>query len=427
MSIYPTAEKAILASIPKNGARVFIHTAAATPSALLDAITKAYERFTNLSFISVHTEGEAKYAEEKYQNHFQVNTFFVGPNLRKHVQAGRAQYIPIFLSEIPELFRSQRMPLDVALISVSKPNEKGYCSLGCSIDISSAAIASAKVIIAQINNNMPFVHGDGIIHINDIDAAIELDTPLFEHKPKKSTKTEQQIGQHIASLVEDGATLQMGIGGIPDAALKFLNFHKNLGVHTEMVSDGVVDLVEKGVINNSQKITDTGKLVAGFAFGTRKIYDFINHNPLVQMKDVSYVNDTRVIRKNPKVTAINSALEVDVYGQVCADSLGTQQYSGVGGQMDFIRGATLSKGGKGIIALPSRTANGTARIVPTLKAGASVVTTRAHVQYIVTEYGIANLYAKNLKERAKQMVEIAHPDDRSWISEQLFNNAKILI
>lgn len=427
MSLYKTASEAILAAIPKNNARLFIHTAAATPTVLLEALTQNYPQFTDLSFISVHTEGNANYAEEQYNEHFHVNTFFVGPNLRKHVQAGRAHYIPIFLSEIPALFRSGRMPLDVALISVSKPNDKGYCSLGCSIDISHAAVSSAKIIVAQINSQMPFVHGDGIIHINDIDAAIEVDFPLFEHKPKKSTQIEQQIGRHIASLVEDGATLQMGIGGIPDAALKFLTSHKNLGVHTEMCSDGVVDLVEKGVINNSQKVTDTGKLVAGFAFGTRKIYDFIDHNPLVQMKDVSYVNDTRVIRKNPKVTAINSALEVDVYGQVCADSLGTQQYSGVGGQMDFIRGATLSQGGKGIIALPSRTANGTARIVPILKAGASVVTTRAHVQYIVTEHGIANLYAKNLKERAQQMVEIAHPDDRSWISEQLFNNAKILI
>lgn len=427
MNIYKNASEAILAAIPRKGARVFIHTAAATPTVLLDALTKAYKEFTDLSFISVHTEGKATYAEDKYQDHFEVNTFFVGPNLRKHVQAGRAQYIPIFLSEIPALFRSGRMPLDVALISVSRPNDKGYCSLGCSIDISDAAASSAKIIVAQINAQMPFAHGDGIIHINDIDAAIEVDKPLFEHIPKASTQTEQTIGQHIASLVEDGATLQMGIGGIPDAALKFLTTHKDLGVHTEMCSDGVVDLVERGVINNSQKITDTGKLIAGFAFGTRKIYDFIDHNPLVQMKDVGYVNDTRVIRKNPKVTAINSALEVDVYGQVCADSLGTQQYSGVGGQMDFIRGATLSKGGKGIIALPSRTANGTARIVPTLKAGASVVTTRAHVQYIVTEFGIANLYAKNLKERAKQMVEIAHPNDRAWISEQLFTNAKILI
>jgi acyl-CoA hydrolase len=427
MSIYKNANEAILAAIPRKGARVFIHTAAATPAILLNAITEEYQHFSDLSFISVHTEGNANYAEERYKDHFSVNTFFVGPNLRKHVQAGRAQYIPIFLSEIPALFRSGRMPLDVALISVSKPNAKGYCSLGCSIDISHAAVSSAKVVIAQINSQMPFVHGDGIIHINDIDAAIEVNTPLFEHKPKKSTQVEQKVGENIASLVEDGATLQMGIGGIPDAALKFLTSHKNLGVHTEMCTDGVVDLVEKGVINNSQKVTDTGKLIAGFAFGTRKIYDFIDHNPLVQMKDVSYVNDTRVIRKNPKVTAINSALEVDVYGQVCADSLGTQQYSGVGGQMDFIRGATLSEGGKGIIALPSRTSNGTARIVPILKAGASVVTTRAHVQYIVTEYGIANLYAKNLKERAKQMVEIAHPDDRAWISEQLFNNAKILI
>jgi acyl-CoA hydrolase len=238
---------------------------------------------------------------------------------------------------------------------------------------------------------------------------------------------EQKIGEHVSALVEDGATLQMGIGGIPNAALSCLQGHKNLGIHTEMVSDGIIELVEKGVINGSNKVTDPGKIVSGFAFGTKRIYDFINHNPIVMLKDVAYVNDTRTIRKNPKVTAINSAIEIDVYGQVCADSMGTKHYSGVGGQMDFVRGATLSEGGKAILALPSRTSKGISRIVPTLKRGASVVTTRAHVQYVVTEYGTAYLYAKNLKERVLQMMNIAHPDDREDLGRQIYEDSKILV
>ena len=426
MIVYETsAEDAV--KIIKSGDRVFIHTAAAAPSKLIEAMTNRHEELQNVEIVSAHTEGPVPYALDAYKESFTINCFFVGHNIRPHVQRGRANYIPIFLSEIPLLFRSGQMPIDVALVTVSPPNDKGYCSLGCSVDISNAAIDTAKYVIAQINPNMPFVHGNGIIHMSRIHACTYVQDPLFEMQKKPTTDTENKIGKHIASLVEDGATLQLGIGGIPDAALSYLTSHKNLGVHTEMCSDGIIDLVNKGVINGSKKITEPGKIVSGFAFGTKRIYDFIDHNPIVNMKDVGYVNDTRTIRQNPKVTAINSAIEIDLYGQVCADSIGTKHYSGVGGQMDFIRGATLSEGGKAILALPSRTNKGIPRIVPSLKTGASVVTTRAHVQYVATEYGVASLYAKNLKERTKQMIAIAHPDDREYLCRKIYEDAKILI
>lgn len=411
----------------KSGDRVFIHTAAATPVRLLEAMTRRHKELKNVELISAHTEGDVPYANDLYKDSFDINCFFVGHNIRPHVQRGRAHYVPIFLSEIPILFRRGKMPIDVALVTVSLPNKKGYCSLGCSVDISNAAIDTAKCIIAQVNPNMPFVHGNGIIHMSKIDALVPVDDPLYELKSSPRTEVEDQIGKYIAGLVDDGATLQMGIGGIPDAALSYLTNHKNLGIHTEMCSDGIIDLVERGVINGSQKVTEPGKIVSGFALGTKRIYDFIDQNPIVNMMDVGYVNDTRTIRQNPKVTAINSAIEIDIYGQVCADSIGTKHYSGVGGQMDFIRGATLSEGGKAILALPSRTNKGIPRIVPTLKPGASVVTTRAHVQYIVTEYGVASLYAKNLKERAKQMIEIAHPDDREYLCRKLYDDTRIMI
>lgn len=425
MKIVSSAAAAV--SIIKSNQRVFIHTAAGAPSHLIQAMTERHADLKNVEIISAHTEGPVPYAAEELSDSFTINCFFVGHNIRKAVQNGRANYIPIFLSEIPALFRSGRMPLDVALVTVSKPNKKGYCSLGCSVDISNAAVDHAKIVIAQINPNMPFVHGNGIISVDKIDFAIEVNDPLYEMTPKTATPTEIAIGKNVANLVEDGATLQMGIGGIPDAALKFLTNHKNLGIHTEMCSDGIVDLVEKGVINGMNKTTNFGKIIAGFALGTRKIYDFIDENPIVNMMDVGYVNDTRVIRQNNKMTAINSAIEIDVFGQVCADSIGTKHYSGVGGQMDFIRGATLSEGGKAIIALPSRTSKGIARIVPMLKQGAPVVTTRAHVQYIVTEFGVANLYGVNLKERAKLMIKIAHPDDREQMAKTIFENYNMIV
>lgn len=411
----------------ESGHRVFIHSAAATPKSLVNAMTARGTELKNVEIVSIHTEWDAPYAADEYVDSFKINAFFVGGNLRKHVQRGRANYVPIFLQEIPALFRSGRLPIDVALVTVSRPNAKGYCSLGCSIDVSNAAADTAKYIIAEVNPSMPFVHGNGVLHISQLHSYIEVDTPIFEVDVPKPTGMELKIGQNVASLVENGATLQMGIGGIPNAALSALQHHKNLGVHSEMISDGVVDLAQKGIINGMNKVTEHGKIVGGFAFGSRKIYDFIDENPIVNMMDVGYVNDTKVIRRNPKVTAINSAIEIDVFGQVCADSIGTKHYSGIGGQMDFIRGATLSKGGKAIIALPSRTHKGIPRIVAMLKRGAPVVTTRAHVQYIVTEYGIAYLYAKNLKERAKSMINIAHPDDRADLEKAIFETYNILI
>ncbi|MEL6557805.1 MAG: acetyl-CoA hydrolase/transferase C-terminal domain-containing protein [Bacteroidota bacterium] len=425
MAKFNSAEEAVK-SIKSND-RVFIHTAAATPFRLVEAMTDRHSELRNVEIVSAHTEGPVPYANELYEDSFTINCFFVGHNIRKYVQNGRAHYIPIFLSEIPNLFRSGRMPIDVALVTVSKPNEKGFCSLGCSVDIANAAVDTAKSIIAQVNPNMPFVHGNGIIHVNNIDAYIEVEDPLFELQQPELTQIELEIGRHIASLVEDGSTLQMGIGGIPNAALSCMKGHKNLGVHTEMCSDGIIDLVESGVINGSQKVTEPGKVVSGFALGTKRIYDFIDKNPLVNMMDVGYVNDTRTIRQNPKVVAINSAIEIDLYGQVCADSIGTRHYSGVGGQMDFVRGATLSERGKAILALPSRTNKGINRITNCLKSGASVVTTRAHVQYIITEYGIADLYARNLKDRVKQMINIAHPEDREMLSEKIYEDSRILV
>ncbi len=420
-----SAEEAV--KLIQSNHRVFIHTAAGTPQTLVKAMTNRHQELRNVELIGAHTEGDVPYADEAYSDSFKINCFFVGPNIRPHVQSGRAHYIPIFLSEIPSLFRRGKMPIDVAMVTVSRPNKKGFCSLGCSVDISNAAIDTAKYIIAEVNPNMPFVHGNGILHMSKINRYIEVDDPIYELKQKPANETETKIGKHIAEMVENGATLQMGIGGIPNAVLKFLDNHKDLGVHTEMMSDGIIPLVESGVINGMNKVTEPGKIVAGFALGTRKIYDFIDQNPVVNMMDVGYVNDTRTIRKNPKVTAINSAIEVDIFGQICADTIGTKHYSGVGGQMDFIRGAALSEGGKAIIALPSRTRKGIPRIVSTLRQGASVVTTRAHAQYVVTEFGVADLYAKNLKDRAKSMVDIAHPDDRDSLAKDIFNHSKILI
>jgi acyl-CoA hydrolase len=425
MKILSSAEEAV--KIIKSNDRVFIHSAAATPVELVEAMSARHTELRNVEIVSIHTEGPVPYAKEEYANSFTINSFFVGKNIRPYIQSGRANYIPIFLAEIPNLFRSGKMSLDVALVTVSPPNKKGYCSLGCSVDVSNSAIDNAKHVIAQINPNMPFVHGNGIISVDKIDTAIHIDTPLFELPSKPSTETEKAIGRHVAELVEDGATLQMGIGGIPDAALKYLINHKDLGVHTEMMADGLVDLVEKGVINGMKKKTEFGKIVAGFAYGTRKIYDFIDENPIVNMMDVGYTNDTRIIRQNPKVTAINSAIEIDVFGQVCADSIGPKHFSGIGGQMDFIRGATLSERGKAIIALPSQTNKGIPRIVSTLKKGAPVVTTRAHVQYIITEYGKVNLYGKNLKERAKMMIDLAHPDDREKLVKDVFEIYNITV
>ncbi|MEM9390302.1 MAG: acetyl-CoA hydrolase/transferase C-terminal domain-containing protein [Bacteroidota bacterium] len=418
MSNYSNALSAV-----KSGDNVYIHTAAAAPQGLVRGLVERAPELKHVNIYHLHTEGEAPYCNPEYEGIFNTNAFFIGANVRRAIRENRASYIPIFLSEVPALFRENIIPLDVALITVSPPDKHGYCSLGVSVDATVAAVEQAKVVIAQINKNMPRTHGDGLVHMNQISAYIEQDDPIPETPQHEISKTEHAIGKHVVELIEDGATLQMGIGAIPNAVLSELGGHKDLGVHTEMFSDGILPLVEKGVINGRLKRKHRGKIIASFAIGSRKLYDFMDDNPLVRMMDCSYVNDTAIIRKNPKVTAINSAIEIDLTGQVCADSIGRYMYSGVGGQMDFIRGASLSEGGKAIIALPSTTKRGESRIVPVLKEGAGVVTTRSHVHYVVTEYGVANLYGKSLKQRRKLLVDIAHPDHRESLEESFMDMA----
>ena len=407
-----TVDAAEAVAVVRSGDRVFIHSVAAAPQALIAALAARAPALRGVEVVQLHTEGPAPYAAPELAASFRVNALFVGKNVRDAVARGQGDYVPIFLSEVPALFRSRAMPLDVALISVSPPDKHGYCTLGPSVDATRAAVQSARTVVAQVNANLPRTHGDALVHVDDIDLAVWQDDPVPEVRQANLTGLERTIGNYVASLVEDGATLQLGIGAIPEAVLAALADHKDLGVHTEMFSDGVVELVRRGVITGARKRNHPGKVVASFVMGTRDLYDFVDDNPSVLLLDVAYTNDTAVIRRNPAVTAINSALEIDLTGQVCADSLGTHQYSGVGGQMDFIRGASLSERGKPIIAMPSVTSRGESRIVPFLKPGAGVVTTRAHVNYVVTEHGVASLYGKNLRQRARALIGIAHPNHR---------------
>ena len=404
----------------KSSDHVFIHSVAAAPLHLIEAMVARAGELRKVQIYQLHTEGEAKYANAEFSESFFVNAFFIGKNIRKAIQAGRGSYIPIFLSEIPRLFRQGIISLDVALITVSPPDVHGYCSLGTSVDVTVAALENAKIVIAQVNKFMPRTHGDGQIHVSKLTFMVEHHTPLIECFAEMPSQTDTAIAAHVASLVADGATLQMGIGNIPNAVLMALQNHKNLGIHTEMFSDGIIPLVEKGVITNTFKRRQKGKIVATFLMGSQKLYDFVHDNPSVTLLDAAYVNDSAEIRKHPKVTAINSAIEIDITGQVCADSIGYQMFSGVGGQMDFIRAASLSHEGKAIIALPSMTNKGVSRIVSHLKEGAGVVTTRAHVHYVVTEFGVAYLYGKNLLQRAKALIEIAHPDVREELEKSTF-------
>ena len=417
MSKLCSAEEAV--NHVNSNQRVFVHGGAATPLGLLDALLGETSRLRNVELIHLHTSGDAKYANPEYERSFRVANLFVGGNLRGRLDGDRIDYLPCFLSEIPQLFRSGRRALDVAMVQVSPPDKRGYCSLGVSVDVARAAVDSAKVVIAQVNRHMPRVHGDGFVHIDELDWLVEHDAPLPESPPKPPSAEEQAIGHHAAGLIEDGATLQMGIGAVPDAVLASLKGHRHLGVHTEMWSDGLLPLLECGAVDNSLKVVHPGRTVSGFVVGTKAVYDFMDDNPTITQYDIGYVNRVSVINRNPKVTAINSAIEIDLTGQVCADSIGHQVISGVGGQMDFMRGAMTSEGGKPIIALTSRTKKGAPRIVPTLKPGAGVVTTRAHVRFIITENGAVDLYGKTLNERAQLLISIAHPDDqealeRAW-------------
>ncbi|MDC6406407.1 MULTISPECIES: acetyl-CoA hydrolase/transferase family protein [Maribacter] len=404
----------------KSGDRVFIQGAAMTPNALIDALCDRYLELKDVEIISIHTEGDAKYTVEPYSQSFKMNSCFVVRNVRSAVNSSLGDYIPIFLSEIHLLFRQGILPLDVAIVQVSPPDVHGYCTLGVSVDVALPAIETAKKVIAQINPFVPRTHGDGIIHIKDIDCAIEVESPIHIHGVTEVSPVEAEIGKHVAALIEDGATLQMGIGSIPNAVLNNLGNHKHLGIQTEMFTDGILPLIEKGVVTGEKKKVKTGKIVTCFAVGSQKLYDFVDDNPLVHFKEAAYTNDTAIIRKNPKVTAINGAIEIDLTGQICADTIGNRQFSGVGGQMDFIRGASLSKGGKPIFAMPSVTAKGISKITPYLKQGAGVTTTRAHVHYVVTEYGTTNLFGKNLKERAKSPIAIAHPDHREELERAAY-------
>ncbi len=412
-----TAEEAV--KLIKSGDRVLIQGGAATPQALIKAMVGRASELKGVEICHLHTEGECGYTKPEFRENFHTSAFFIGGNIRKMI-GDTADYIPIFLSDIPSLFRQGYMDLDVVLVNVSPPDQHGFCSLGVSVDIVLAGIEHGKTIIAQINPRMPRTFGDAQVHLRNFTACIEVVEEIYEMKFVDPSEEEKAIGKNIAAIIEDGATLQMGIGGIPNAVLTFLHNHKNLGIHTEMFSEGLVDLVEKGIVNGSQKKTNPYKIVSGFAMGTRRLYDFMDNNPEIEMRDIAYVNDTSVIRQNPKATAINSAIEIDLTGQVCADSIGARMFSGVGGQMDFMRGSALSLGGKPIIAITSRTQKGVSKIVPMLKQGAGVVTTRAHARYVATEFGVAELFGRNLKQRSQALRDIAHPDHREELDKAIF-------
>lgn len=413
-----TAEEAI--KVIKPGDTVFIHGVAQAPQILIDAMVGRASELKNVRIVHIHHEANASYVNPEYEGIFRLESFFTGHNVREATMEGYADYIPVFLSEVPGLIRKGILNIDVALMNVSPPDKHGYVSLGTSVDIAIAAVQCARHVVAQVNKCVPRALGEGCMHISNFDTFVEHDSPIIEVPMPDTSLVEEKVSDYVASLVEDGATLQMGIGGIPNAVLKKLTAHKNLGIHTEMFTDGLVPLVKKGVVTNTEKRVVPGHIVASFVMGTREVYDFIDDNPRVAMMDCSFVNDVRIIRRNPKVTAINSAIEIDLTGQVCADSIGTKHFSGVGGQMDFIRGASYSHGGKPIIAISSQTSTGISKIVPVLKTGAGVVSTRANIHYVITEYGIAYLYGQSLKERARQLIAVAHPDHREMLERAAF-------
>jgi acyl-CoA hydrolase len=416
--VYKTAAEAL--SVVRSGNRLFVQGSAQTPLYLLRELAKRSSHLQDVELTFITVQGDIEVDKPQYANSFHINCMFVSESVRKAVNEGRADFIPVFLSDIPDLFRRQHK-IDVALVQVSPPDNHGYCSLGVSVDIARSAVNTATHIIAQVNPRVPRTHGDSLVHTKRFTSMVwhEEELPQVDYA-SKVREEDLRIGQLIAGMIDDGSTLQLGIGTIPDAVLRSLHNHKDLGVHTEMLSDGIIDLFDKDIINNSKKKIHPCKTVTGFAIGTRRLYDYVDDNPAFVFLDIDYVNDPHVIRRNPKVVAINSAIEVDITGQVCADSIGEIQYSGIGGQMDFMRGAALSEGGKPIIALTSRTAKGVNRIVPFLKPGAGVVTTRGHVHYVVTEYGIANLFGQNLRQRAKALINIAHPEDREMLEKACF-------
>jgi 4-hydroxybutyrate CoA-transferase len=396
-----------------DGHTIFVHGGAATPTALLAALATRAPELTGVTTVGLHLEGPCPHLEPAMEGHVRHRALFIGPNARDAVNEGRADYVPIFLSDIPHLFSRGILPLEAAFINVSPPDAHGFCSLGPSVDATLAAVRSAQTVIAQLNPAMPRTLGDSFVHADEIDWAVEVDQAPHEHPVAAIDEVERRIGAHVAELVPDGATLQLGIGAIPAAVGDALRGKRDLGVHTELFSDTVVDLVEAGALTGAAKEINRGKIVSTFVLGTRRVYRFINDNPMVEMRPVDYTNDTAVIRRFRRMVAVNSAIEIDLSGQVVADSIGRRLYSGVGGQMDFIRGAALAEDGRAIIALPSTAAGGSAsRIVPSLREGAGVVTTRAHVRTVVTEWGVAELFGRSLAERALALIAIAHPDFR---------------
>lgn len=415
-----SAEEAV--KVIKTGDRIHLSSVAVTPHKLIKAMVDRgrNKEFYDVKIQHIHIEDKVDFADPEFEGVFVSEQFFVGGNLRKQTQAGYADYIPVFLSETQKLMREGVLKVNVAMIMCSTPDKHGYVSLGTSVDATRAAVECADIVIAAVNPNVPRAWGDAIFHMDEIDYFVEDNSPLYTHDMGALTEIDTAIGKNVAELIEDGACLQMGIGGIPNAVLAQLGNHKDLGVHTEMFADGILPLVEKGIVNGKRKQIDQGKMVASFLMGSQKLYDFIDDNPMVAMMDVRHTNSVNVIRQNDKVTAINSALAIDITGQVCADSIGTTHYSGVGGQIDFIRGAGYSNGGLPIIAMPSVTAKGLSKIAPTLMEGSGVVTTRANMHWFVTEHGAVNLYGKTMQERAKLIMSVAHPDHQEMLDKAAF-------
>ncbi len=403
----------------RSGDQVYVHAAAATPSVLLDALVDRASELHDVKVVHFHIEGPGPHLAPEMAGHFFHRALFIGPNARAAVNEGRAEYIPVFLSDAPTLLRRGIIPLDAALINVSPPDRHGFCSMGTSVIALPTAIGVARTVIAQINPSMPRTLGDSFVHVDDIDLGVEVDIPPYGHERAPVGDIERRIGEYVADLVPDGATLQMGIGAIPSAVADALHAKRDLGVHTEMMTDVVLDLVERGVVTGAAKEINRGRVVATFMLGSQRLYDWVNDNPMIEMRPAEYTNDTAIIRRFRKMVAINSAIEIDLTGQVCADSIGPRMYSGVGGQMDFVRGAALADDGRAIIALPSTAAGGSvSRIVPYLARGAGVVTTRAHVETIVTEWGVAELHGRSIRDRARQLIAISDPRFREQLEHE---------
>jgi len=403
----------------KSGDRVVIGHACSEPENIIEVMIKNKEAYVNVEIVHMVPMGKAEYTMSGMEKHFKHNALFVGGSTREAISSGRADFTPCFFSKVPELFENGDLPVDVAIIQVSTPDKHGYCSFGVSVDYTKTAAKCAKVVIAQVNNKMPRTMGDSFIHVSEIDYIVEVSQPIIELKLPKIGDIEKAIGEYCASLIEDGSTLQLGIGAIPDAVLLFLKDKKDLGIHSEMISDGVVELVEKGVITNKAKTIHPGKIIVTFLMGTKKLYDFVDNNPMVEMYGVDYVNNPIIISKNNKMVCINSAIQVDIMGQVNAETIGLTQFSGTGGQVDFIRGAAMAANGKSIIAMPSTASKGkVSRITPLLDVGAAITTLRNEIDYVVTEYGIAKLKGKTLRDRARSLINIAHPDFRTSLVDE---------